>query len=67
MRKLSKQTQFGLAALGSPALVFGLGEVVLQTSHYGDKLPMLVKIGAPLALYAVTAWFLLAHPPKDLK
>jgi hypothetical protein len=60
MVKLSIRATYWIACLVGPTVFAALSILVLFTTRYGDNLPLSVKIGAPIFLWGLTAWWALA-------
>lgn len=59
MAKLSIRATYWIACLVGPIVFAAISILVLFTTHYGDNLPASIKIGAPIFLWGVTAWWAL--------
>lgn len=57
--RLTIRQAYWITCLGLPIVIAAVWITVLLTTHYGDNLPLFFKIGAPIFVEGVTAWFLL--------
>lgn len=57
---------YALMVVPSGAIVAAGFTWLLFNSHFGDGMPEPMKIWAPVVLYIVAIWFLLAKRPRNI-
>lgn len=58
---MNESKRITLSIVLVPVAVFSVLALILFFTSLGANVPLWLKIGAPIFLYIVTVWFLLAH------